>query len=171
MATRKTTNEKIELPAFSEQELTDMVKLAKSRLHEAFSKITERMDPDSLAREAIENIKSERRSIVIKLLGLDDRWGRIEVDHCNNQKTEFSTLVENACRQPLNDWFTNEVLPELKNYLGTPEVKKAVMDDFKSRYNYALRDAVQREVENLAKEHASALISQFRSQMTLKTEE
>ena len=68
-------------PALSE---TIVAQLTKKReaLHQqffdAFEKANVKLDPESLTREIVAQLNKERREIVLKLLGFNDSWGKLE---------------------------------------------------------------------------------------------
>lgn len=91
--------------------------------------------------------------VVAKSIGMEDRWGRLEVDHCNGRATALANnlgdYVAARINQILPGWIEKNLKP------GLPKGwKKAIQDEFDSQLEYQLRDRIRDAVRNLAAEQA-----------------
>lgn len=161
--------------------LQDRLLEARESMHErfldAFEKANEAFTPDSLATEISTMLTRERREIVLKLLGFDDRWGKLEVDHCNGRDNDsiIGRYLRNQAESAVTAWMEEEIRPifeaKARERLANAEVRKAVEKEFVDRFAHCLRENISREAERLAKEHAVAFSAQVSQIMSMATPE
>lgn len=154
---------------------------ARESMHErffaAFERANEAFTPDSLATEISTMLTRERREIVLKLLGFDTRWGKLEVDHCNGRDKDsiVGRYLRGQAEPIVAAWMEKELRPifeaKARERLANAEVRKAVERDFVERFTYCLRENISREAERLAKEHAAAFSAQVAQTMSMATPE
>ena len=147
------------------------------RFFAAFEKANEAFTPDSLATEISTMLTKERREIVLKLLGFDGRFGKLEVDHCNGRDREsiVGRYLRGQAEPIVTAWMEKEIRPifeaKARERLANAEVRKAVEKDFVERFTYCLRENISREAERLAKEHAAAFSAQVSQTMSMAAPE
>lgn len=143
----------------------------------AFEKANEAFTPDSLATEISAMLTKERREIVLKLLGFDNSWGRLEVDHCNGRDKDsiIGRYLRDQAKPIVTAWMEKEIRPifeaKARERLADAQVRRAVERDFVERFSYHLRANIEREAERLAKEHAAAFSAQVSQTMSMATPE
>ena len=157
--------------------LQDRLLEARESMHErffaAFERANEAFTPDSLAIEISTMLTRERREIVLKLLGFDHRWGKLEVDHCNGRDKEsiVGRYLRGQAEPIVTAWMEKEIRPifeaKARERLANAEVRKAVEKEFVERFAYYLRESISREAERLAKEHAAAFSAQVSQIMSM----
>lgn len=147
------------------------------RFFAAFEKANEAFTPSSLATEISAMLTKERREIVLKLLGFNDHWGKIEVDHCNGRDKDsiIGRYLREEAKSAVTAWMEKEIRPILeakaRERLASAEVRRAVEKGFVDRFTYYLRENIDREAERLAKEHAAAFSAQVSQTMSMVTPE
>lgn len=161
--------------------LQDRLLEARESMHErffaAFEKANEAFTPNSLATEISTMLTRERREIVLKLLGFDHRWGKLEIDHCNGRDEDsiVGRYLRGQAEPIVAAWMEKEIRPifeaKARERLANAEVRKAVEREFAERFTYILQENIRREAERLAKEHAAAFSAQVAKTMSMATPE
>ena len=147
------------------------------RFFDAFERANEAFTPDSLATEISTMLTRERREIVLKLLGFDDRWGKLEVDRCNGRDREsiIGRYLRGQAEPIVTAWMEKEIRPifeaKARERLANDAVRKAIEKDFVERFTYCLQESISREAERLAEEHAAAFSAQVSQTMSMVTPE
>lgn len=123
-----------------------------------------RMEIDEKAREILERrlltieqdvnkyIDSQLRRIVSCALGLDDRWGRVEVDHCNGRATEIANRLGQRAMTVIESKF-NEWANSLETDTVALENAKIAM---KKEYDEQLRDKLRTRIREWAQRAATS---------------
>lgn len=161
--------------------LQDRLLEARESMHErffaAFERANEAFTPDSLATEISTMLTRERREIVLKLLGFNDHWGKLEVDRCNGRDKEsiVGRYLRDQAEPIVAAWMEKEIRPifeaKARERLANAGVRKAVEKYFVERFTNYLRESISREAERLAKEHAAAFSAQVSKTMSMATPE
>jgi hypothetical protein len=161
--------------------LQDRLLEARESMHErffaAFEKANEAFTPSSLATEISAMLTKERREIVLKLLGFENSWGKLEIDRCNGRDKEsiVGRYLRDQAEPIVTAWMEKEIRPifeaKARERLANNAVRKAVERDFVERFSYHLRANINREAERLAKEHAAAFSAQVSQTMSMATPE
>jgi len=147
------------------------------RFFAAFERANEAFTPDSLATEISTMLTRECREIVLKLLGFDDRWGKLEVDHCNGRDKDsiVGRYLRGQAEPIVTAWMEKEIRPifeaKARERLADDKVRKAIEKDFVDRFAYCLRENISKEAERLAKQHAAAFSAQVSKTMSMATPE
>ncbi len=167
-------------PALSE---TIVAQLTKKReaLHQqffdAFEKANVKLDPESLTREIIAQLNEERREIVLKLLGFDDSWGKLEVDRCNGRDREsiVGKYLHGQARAAVQAWMDNHLLVALEKHIkgkfSDPKVISASVKAFDEYFKYALNDRLRSYAEDAAADIAADFAAKVKESMSLSAEE
>lgn len=167
-------------PALSE---TIVAQLTKKReaLHQqffdAFEKANVKLDPESLTREIIAQLNEERREIVLKLLGFNDSWGKLEVDRCNGRDREsiVGKYLYGQARAAVQAWMDNHLLVALEKHIkgkfSDPKVISASVKAFDEYFKYALNDRLRSYAEDAAADIAADFAAKVKESMSLSTEE
>lgn len=147
------------------------------RFLEAFNGVNEAFTPESLAPEITAMLTKERREIVLKLLGFDNRWGELEVDHCSahNKDSIVGQYLRTTIAPIVQEWLENDIRPmfeaKARKTIANARVKAAIQKDFMERFNYHLREAISREAERLAKEQVQLFSAMVHKTMSLTCSE
>ena len=167
-------------PALSE---TIVAQLTKKReaLHQqffdAFEKANVKLDPESLTKEIIAQLNKERREIVVKLLGFDDRWGKLEVDHCNSRDREsiVGKYLREQAQVAVQTWMDEHLLVALEKHIkgkfSDPKLISASVKAFDEYFTHALSDCLRSHASNAAANIAADFAAKVKESMSLSVEE
>lgn len=158
MATRKKA-----VPVALTEEPTEIrratVKEIADKLKDAFVVVaTERADrteAEAVVGEVIRDLEAQKREITMKLLGLDNRWGRWEVDHCNGRSSPITDYLASEGRELVKAWI-NEAVKEVftadAKDTFMKNCKKALANDLKDiSGSYKLREYTESLVSDIRK--------------------
>ena len=166
-------------PALSE---TIVAQLTKKReaLHQqffdAFEKANVKLDPESLTREIIAQLNEERREIVLKLLGFDDSWGKLEVDRCNGRDREsiVGKYLHRQAQAAVQAWMDKHLLVALEKHIkgkfSDPEVISASVKTFDEYFKRALEGSLRSHAADAAAEIAADFAAKIKESMSLSAE-
>lgn len=132
---------------------------------ESMSEQVNQYDGRAFAQTIIERLNQDRHAVIWKMLGLDDKWGTLEVDHSNGRTSPIVNMLEDTAREAVQEWL-KEAAEEVMA-ANRPKMKaiyrKAFEKEFVDRMDwYARQNAqeaaksmiigIQREVEKEFKE-------------------
>ena len=138
-------------PALSETivaQLTKKREVLHQQFFDAFEKANVKLDLESLTKETIAQLNKERREIVVKLLGFDDSWGKLEVDHCNGRDREsiVGKYLRGQARVAVQAWMDKHLLVALEAHIkgkfSDPKVISASVEAFDSYFTHALNECL-----------------------------
>ena len=137
----------------------------------AFSNAGAKFDAEGIQREIISELTRERRTLALKMLGFDDRWGKLEVDHCNSRTSVASEFIKSQVGPAVERWADECLRPMLEERgrakLHDAAVMKAVMKDFDSQFMYAAHKQMEHLAAQAGEEFANALADQIKAGMKL----
>ena len=137
----------------------------------AFGDAGVKFDAESIQREIISELTKERRTLALKMLGFDDRWGKLEVDRCNGRESVASEFVKSNVGPAIQKWTDECLRPAIeargRDKLNNATVMKTVMKDFDNQFMYAARQQMERLAAQAGKEFADALANQIKAGMKL----
>lgn len=94
--------------------------------------------------------------IIALTFGLSDRWGHLEIDHCNGRKTELANEVGRMAFAHFNKLIPGWIEKNIKQ--GVPKGwVKAMRDEYKGEYSRAINNRAR----DLARERAWADAESF----------
>jgi len=143
---------------------------------DAFEKANVKLDPESLTREIIAQLNEERREIVVKLLGFNDDWGKLEVDHCNGRDREsiVGKYLHGKARAAVQTWMDNHLLVALEKHVkgkfSDPKVVSASVKAFDTYFTRALEDSLRSHAADVAAEIAADFAAKVKESMSLSAE-
>ena len=109
----------------------------------AFGNAGVKFDAEGIQREIIAELTKERRTLALKMLGFDDRWGKLEVDHCNSRTSVASEFVKANVGPAVQKWTEECLRPAIeargRDKLNNAAAMKAVTKDFDRQFMYAAR--------------------------------
>jgi hypothetical protein len=100
-------------------------------------------------------LDSRMDSIVAKLLGFDDHWGKWEVDHCNGRNGESAA----------GDWLRQQVGETIKSWLAEqagnlPKLPKTAITGLRKEYLRVLESELSKLMRDAAVRDARELVDQ-----------
>jgi hypothetical protein len=157
MATRKkavpaaTTEEPVELRKATVKEIADKLKDA---FVEVANERADRTEASAVVGEIIRDLEAQKREVTMKLLGLDNRWGKWEVDHCNGRESPITDYIASEGREMVKAW-VNEAIKEV----FTADAKDKFMKNCKVAITNELMDVTG---SYKMREYTHSLISDIR---------
>ena len=137
----------------------------------AFGNAGVKFDAEGIQRQIVDDLTKERRNLALKMLGFDDRWGKLEVDHCNSRTSVASEFIKSQVGPAVERWADECLRPALEERgrakLHDAAVMKAVMKDFDHQFQYAARKQMQHLAEQAGEEFVNALANQIKAGMKL----
>ena len=140
----------------------------------AFGNASVKLDAEGIQRQIVDELTKERRNLALKMLGFDDRWGKLEIDHANGRKTVASDFIDQNVGPAVKKWVDECLRPAIeargRDKLNSPAVMKAIMKDFDSEFMYAARRQMGHLAAHAGEEFANALADQIKAGMKLAQE-
>lgn len=137
----------------------------------AFGNAGVKFDAEGIQRQIVNDLTKERRNLALKMLGFDDRWGKIEIDHTNGRKTVASDFIEQNVGPAVKKWADECLRPAIeargRDKLNSPAVMKAIMKDFDNEFMYAAHKQMEQLAAQAGEEFANALADQIKAGMKL----
>ena len=125
---------------------------------------TNYLDVDKMGREIIKELDARKHATIWKLLGLDNRWGQWDIDHCNGRNSPITQYLSTELELVVGER-VREAVAEVVKSDGPQMIKKiraGIQRELKDRYTRAIRDQVieqtNRIVEAEAKEIARSMV-------------
>lgn len=103
-------------------------------------------------------LDKEKKTIVLKLLGFNDSWGKWEIDHCNgrNGNSAAGDFLHTVQKEAIQAWMTSNLLPTLDK-----KTQDALQKSAQAEYASTLNQAVRRMAVAQANKDAEVLIKQL----------
>lgn len=167
-------------PVLSETIVAQLTKKREAlhqRFFDAFEQANVKLDPESLTREIIAQLNEERREIVLKLLGFNDSWGKLEVDQCNGRDrvSIVGKYLHGQARAAVQAWMDKHLLVALEAHIkgkfSDPKAISASVKTFDKYFTYALNDRLRSYAEDAAAEIAAEFATEIKKSMSLSAEE
>lgn len=140
----------------------------------AFGDAGVKIDAEGIQRQIISELTKERRTLALKMLGFNDRWGEIEVDHCNSRASVVSEFVRANVGPAVQKWTDECLRPAIeargRDKLNNATVMKAVMRDFDPQFIRAAHDQMEYLARQAGEEFANTLADQIKAGMKLAQE-
>lgn len=137
----------------------------------AFGNAGMKFDAEGIQRQIVDDLTKERRNLALKMLGFDDRWGKLEIDRDNGRKTVASDFINQNVGPAVKKWTDECLRPAIeargKEKLHSTAVVKAVMKDFDRQFMHAAYEQMEHLAEQAGKEFANALADQIKAGMKL----
>ena len=137
----------------------------------AFGNAGVKFDAEGIQRQIVNDLTKERRNLALKMLGFNDRWGKIEIDHSNGRKSVASDFIDQNVGPAVQKWVDECLRPAIearsRDKLNSSVVMKAIMKDFDSEFMYAARRQMEQLAAQAGEEFANALADQIKAGMKL----
>ena len=114
--------------------------------------VANEVDMESVTQEVIKDLNASKREVTLKLLGLDNRWGKWEVDHGNSRKSPVGDIISDECRAMVTQWVNDtikEVLTDEMKAKTKAHIKKAFIAEINDRHSYEHRRLVSSEASDI----------------------
>ena len=127
----------------------------------SIDKWKEKNSKEVLTQRVHKLLDDNAETIVLKLLGFDNRWNNWELDHCNGRSGESAAgdYLKQVQQEAIQDWLKNVKLPELNKTL-TSVMKKELEADYKRYLSQFLYEYARDEADKTAKELIQTLFTQ-----------
>ena len=140
----------------------------------AFGNAGVKFDAEGIQRQIVDELTKERRNLALKMLGFDDRWGKLEIDHTNGRKTVAGDFIAQNVGPAVKKWVDECLRPAVeargRDKLNNAAVINAVTKEFDSRFMYAARRQMEYLAAQAGEEFANALADQIKAGMKLAQE-
>lgn len=137
----------------------------------AFGNAGVKFDAEGIQRQIVDELTKERRNLALKMLGFEERWGKLEIDSLNGRKTVASEFIARNVGPAVEKWVDECLRPAIeargRNKLNNAAVMNAVAKEFDSQFMYAARKRMQQLAEQAGEEFANALADQIKAGMKL----
>jgi predicted ATP-grasp superfamily ATP-dependent carboligase len=163
-------------------ELGEPTELRRATVHEIADKLkdafvvvaTERADrteAEAVVGEIIRDLEAQKREVTMKLLGLDSRWGKWEVDHCNGRQSPITEYLASEGRDLVKAWVNDavkEVFTADAKDKFMKECKKAILNELKNvSGSYETREYVESLVSDIRTTLVKEAAKELRSELGL----
>lgn len=111
----------------------------------ALAKQLETIDGKTIHKEIVDELVSKRREISLRMLGLSDRWGEMEVENSSVVAAHIAAHAKNG----VEEWLRTHLAEGLKAALERGS-NKTVLKALKSRYRAEFDRCLLREITELA---------------------
>jgi hypothetical protein len=140
MATRKKTIPEVKepTPPIAPMTAAEMAAVLKGKFVQAATEVANDAHAESVVEQIIEDLNKQKRLVTLKLLGLDDKWGKWEVDHCNGRESPITKYLAQGAQKTIAQW-VNEAVAEVL----TTELKTKIMNDAKKAIHKEVGDIVR----------------------------
>ena len=158
-------------PSINLEELNPINDLLATVL-KSIDKWKEHNSEEVLTQRVHKLLDDNAETIVLKLLGFDNRWNNWELDHCNGRKGESAAgdYLRQVQHDAIQDWLKKVKLPELNKTLSSV-MKKELEADYKQYLNQFLYEYAREEADKTAKELIQSLFSQSKVDGMLKLQQ
>jgi hypothetical protein len=146
--TKKTTEAPVPVTPMTPKEIADKLR---AKFIVAATEVANDAVADQVAESIISDLNVQKREVTLKLLGLDNRWGKWEVDHCNGRSSPITQYLAAGAEEQVKAW-VNEVVIEVL----TEERKKKIQD--------AAKAALKREIDTLVEKQTKGYYLEERAE-------
>jgi hypothetical protein len=127
MATKKATVPK------PEPTMQEVAANLKQRFIATASAHANEADVEQVMAEVIKDLNAAKRAVTLKMMGLDNRWGKWAIDHCNGRESPITQYLTAEHNELIKKW----VQASIKEVLTT-EFEKKLKEDIKKAFKAAL---------------------------------
>lgn len=164
MATAKTTQDK---PLPTVQEIAEELK---TRFIECAAAAANEADVNQVMNAVIKDLNAAKREVTLKMMGLDNRWGKWEVDHCNGRSSPISQYLNEECSRMIGEWVRasiKEVLTEEMRGKMKKEIDAAFRNELREASGYRIRSQISDHVESFVNDILKGAADELREELQL----
>lgn len=129
------------------------------------------LDLNTMSSKIIELLDARKHDVIWTLLGLDARWGKWEIDHCNGRQSLITKYLAEAMEPVIARW-VNATVEEVVKSSGDKmrkAVRQRVSRDLEDRYARELRHRATLRIDEIVDQEAKALAEGLFSEVLEKT--
>lgn len=173
MATRKkpattTAQGPTEITATTVQEVAEKLKTA---FLEVSSERANRRDATEVVSELIRDLEAQKAEITMKLLGMDNKWGRWEVDHCNGRHSPITQEIDAQAKSTVRDWVNAAIKEVLTDEARSAFLKKCKAEIIKDVTNitesYETQQYAKQKIDTIRKSLIDLAAAELKSELNL----
>lgn len=142
----------------------------RSKFAEAFAEQDSIMDSNQLRRDLTKELINERRTILMRMLGLTEKYGHLEIDQHGGNKV-FSDRITKEVAAVLDEWIVGSLRIDCKKHLDELFNNAKTRKTYTQRYMEQLRWKTERALENLAVKDAeilaARLVAELRGELSM----
>ena len=148
-----------ELPKLDPGQLVQEIR---EKAYAALASQISKMDVSAFTRKVIEDLDKQRSAVVWQLLGLDDQWGKWEVDHCNGRDSKITQYLAAEADAAVREWVNGAVMDALKVEGDKIRAKArgAIRQEVSRRLERLMREEISRQVESRVKTTVTELVKE-----------
>ena len=154
-----------------EQTMQEVAAALRNRFIEVAGDVANDVDMEAVTKEVIQDLNASKREVTLKLLGMDNRWGKWEVDHCNGRKSPIGDIVNAECSAMVTQWVNDtikEVLTDEMRLKTKVAIKKAFIAEITDRQSYHSRKMVSDRVEDIVTRMVDAIKYEIEVELGIK---
>ena len=147
--------------------MQDIAAQLRDKFIEAAGKTANDVDMSAVTMEVVRDLNASKREVTLKLLGLDNRWGKWEVDHCNGRKSPVGELIDDACTELITQWVNDtieEVLTTEMRLKTKKHIKDAFLKEIADRNSYKTRELIS----NYANSFVATIVKEVKDEFEIE---
>lgn len=121
-------------------------------LESQMEKALDEFNAEKIVKEIVADAKKQQQELVMRVIGMDNRFGRWEVDHCNGRMSNITEFVDATCGPMLKEALAELMKEEIAalKVKTMPKLKKAIAAELDNRWNKSIDEAARDVVRHLA---------------------
>lgn len=125
---------------------------------EHYTKALENTQPEKLIENAVNMLVRKRQEVANKLLGIDTRWGQVELESNGLLKKYVDSVMDTM----MPDYIRDVIVPEVEKTLSTTAVRTAIAKQAKNSLEWKLGNLVS----DAAQVHLKTMIAETLEELT-----
>jgi hypothetical protein len=165
MATRKKPAAEVTAapaPTSKAPTLAEAIANFKQRTVDKMAEQIDIFNADEVARELAADLNAQKKDVLLRVMGMDSRWGKFEVDHCNGRENPLNKIIMDTCKPMIEEW----VQAGIKEFLANKR------ESMKQAYKTAIIKDVERYINDrqwshtneVAKELVSGIVAEAKAE-------
>ena len=125
---------------------------------------------ESLFKELVADVHKNKEQLAKQLLGVDSRWGRMEIDHCNGRLSALDQAITERWKNHLFGIVDEEIEKTLRSIQTKPDhpARKAIRAEIASHWNsYKTKELVQAKMNKVLDSLFEEQMDSFRKELGL----
>lgn len=107
--------------------------------------------------------------IIAKMIGMDNRWGKWEIDHCNGRGSHITNYIDECAKVNVNQWLKESITEESLNKLLKATslasvIGKGYVDSYQNKLKYEVQKVLDTHIQAEAAKIAQRIIHELREQ-------
>lgn len=135
------------------------------------AKAISEFDSEAVLKEIVADLTKVKRQVTWKLLGLENKWGKWEVDRCNGRTSPITEMLAAETRDGLSKFIQEtaaKVVADLqRDDKYTERFRDAVMKELESNLEYQTRQAAANAAHLICNEVMMLEVNKIREELGL----